>query len=207
MKKPMILLMLLLLATLPLFCEDISFSGGYTRMNMQQGNEIITLGNKAQVTVGSLTLMADSIELSGDNFSYVNCTGSVSVTDPQRGFSLVSKNLYYDRIKKTMIVNSWVEIQDTTNEIIASGAWLEFDLDKGTILLQIHVKLFHATEEGPMVCKADTLTFDRNEQTLKLMGNANVDWNSDTYQAQVIRVDLDTQEIKMDGSIKGTVHG
>jgi lipopolysaccharide export system protein LptA len=207
MKKPILILFLLLFASLSLFCEDISFSGGYTRMNMQQGKEIITLGNKAQVTVGSLTLKADSIELSGDDFSYVNCTGTVSVTDSERGFSLVSKNLYYDRIKKTMIVNSWVEIQDTTNEIAASGAWLEFDLESGTILLQIHVRLFHATEDGPMVCKADTLTFDRNDQTLKLLGNANVEWNEDTYQAQVISVDLDTQEIKMDGSIKGTVHG
>jgi lipopolysaccharide export system protein LptA len=207
MKRIALLLIFLSLASLPLFCEDISFSGGYTRMNMQEGKELITLGNKALVTVGSLSLQADSIELSGDNFSYVNCTGSVSVIDTERGFSLVSKNLYYDRLKKTIIVNSWVELQDTTNEVSASGAWLEFDMDKGTIRMQIHVRLFNNTDEGPMICKAETIEFDRTGQKLILLGNATIDWKSDTYEAQVINVDLETKEIKMDGSIKGTVHG
>ncbi|AEV29043.1 hypothetical protein SpiGrapes_1227 [Sphaerochaeta pleomorpha str. Grapes] len=207
MKKFTFLLTMLVLSALPLFCEDISFSGGYTRMNMQEGKEVITLGNKALVTVGSLTLKADSIELSGDNFKYVNCTGSVSVEDPERGFSLVSKNLYYDRTKKLIIVNSWVELQDTTNEVSASGAWLEFDMENGTIRMQIHVRLFNNTDDGPMVCKAETVEFDRSGQTLRLLGDATIEWKEDTYQAQVISVDLETKEIKMDGSIRGTVHG
>lgn len=207
MKKCTFLLTLLLIFVLPVFSEDISFSGGYTRMNMQEGKEAITLGNKALVTVGSLTLKADSIELSGDNFMYVNCTGSVSVEDPERGFSLISKNLYYDRTTKTIIVNSWVELQDTVNEVSASGAWLEFDMENGTIRMQIHVRLFNNTDDGPMVCKAETIEFDRTGQTLRLLGNATIEWKDDTYQAQVISVDLETKEIKMDGSIKGTVHG
>ncbi|WP_320128151.1 LptA/OstA family protein [uncultured Sphaerochaeta sp.] len=207
MKRYLTLCLLLTLAMLPLFCEDITFSGGYTRMKMQEENKVITLGNKATVTVGSLTLKADNIELSGKDFSIIDCTGSVSVTDSEKGFSLVSKNLHYDRIENKLIVDSWVELQDATNALAASAGWLEFDMGKGSILLQIHARLFHDTSEGPMVCKSDMVRLDREGQTLVLTGNATIDWKNDAYEAQVIQVNLETKEIKMDGSIKGTVHG
>ena len=207
MKRLFFISFLLLSLTLPLLSEDITFSGGYTRMKMQEGFETITLGNSAVVKVGSLTLHSDDMELSGKDFRYISCSGNVSVTDPERGISLITKNLFFDRIEEIIIVDSWVELQDTTNEVSASAGRLEFKLKKGEILLQIQVRLLKHTDDGAMICRADSIQFNRDKELLNLRGNANIIWNPDTYEAQTITVNLKTEEIKMDGSIKGTIHG
>jgi lipopolysaccharide export system protein LptA len=51
------------------------------------------------------------------------------------------------------------------------------------------------------------LTYDRDHKRLQLAGDAVITWNGDVYQAHVITVDLDSEEIQLEGSIKGTVHG
>ena len=207
MKKLISAILLLLFASLSIFSEDISFSGGYTRMRMQEGFETITLGDSAEVTVGSLKLTSDEMVLSGKDFRYVSCTGNVTVTDPERGISLITKSLFFDRMEELIIVDSWVELQDTTNEVASSSGRLEFNLKKGVVLLQIQVRLLKHTDDGAMVCRADSIQFDRDKELLELRGNATIVWNPDTYEAQTINVNLQTEEIKMDGSIKGTIHG
>jgi lipopolysaccharide export system protein LptA len=58
-----------------------------------------------------------------------------------------------------------------------------------------------------MVCRADSIEYDRTRMKLSLIGNASVQWKGDSYQASVTTVDLETDEIVMEGSIKGTIHG
>jgi lipopolysaccharide export system protein LptA len=51
------------------------------------------------------------------------------------------------------------------------------------------------------------MRFDRTNQDLELKGKATIDWAGDRYEAERITVDLETEEIAMDGSIKGVVNG
>jgi len=84
---------------------------------------------------------------------------------------------------------------------------LQFSLQEGEVLLQVDVRLFKHTESGPMACTADVMRFDRTNQDLELKGKATIDWAGDRYEAERITVDLETEEIAMDGSIKGVVNG
>ncbi len=177
-------------------------------MHMQQGFETITLSEGATITSGSLRLEADTIVLTGESFRYATCTGSVSLHDEERGgISLQSKNLYYDRQEELIIIDGYLELDDQTNEVIASAFHLEFTLDDGgEVLLQVQVRLFkHTDSGGAMACKADSLHFNREKQMLNLEGNATIDWDRDLYQAQRITVDLTTEAITMEGAIKGGV--
>ena len=98
-------------------------------------------------------------------------------------------------------------MQDSKNEVSVSSAWLEFDLNGGILRLQLQTKILKSTSKGPMVCKADNVTYDRNSEKITLLGNAEVEWNNDTYKAQKLSVDLKTEEIVMTGDISGTVNG
>lgn len=187
--------------------EAISFSGGYTKVKLQQGREVITLSGGATVTVGSMTLKADTIEISGSDYRYVRTSGGVSVVDPERGIELSTSSLFYDRVDELIIVDGWVEIQDLEHEVVASGSWLEFAVQEGTLRLQMMVRLLKHTDKGAMICSAEDAFYDRDGETLALSGGASVYWNKDRYEASMITVDLKTDEIVMDGAIKGTVHG
>nr|WP_321262841.1 hypothetical protein [uncultured Sphaerochaeta sp.] len=207
MKRALIILAILVVPLLSLLAEPISFSGGSTSMHMQQGFETITLSEGATITSGSLRLEADTIVLTGESFRYATCSGSVSLNDEERGISLQSKNLYYDRQEELIIIDGYLELDDQINEVIASAFHLEFTLDEGVVLLQVQVQLFKHTDSGAMACKADSLRFNRESQMLNLEGNATIDWDKDLYQAQRITVDLTTEAITMEGAIKGVVNG
>ncbi|NBK20842.1 MAG: hypothetical protein EOM68_02320 [Spirochaetia bacterium] len=208
MRRRLPLAMLLtLILLLPLAAKDISFKGGSTRMKMQQGSETILLDNGAEVQVGSLMLRSTSMELYGTDFRFVRCEGDVSLQDEERGISLLTSSLLFDRVEETLLIDSWVELEDTNNQVIASAARMEFFLQEGIVLLQVQARLLKHTDDAPMVCRSDFMTFDRDKETLELKGRASIIWKPDTYEAQSISVDLKTEEIRMEGSIKGTIHG
>lgn len=207
MRKHLILTTLIALFTLPLIAEDISFQGGSTRMNMQQGSKTVLLENSAEVQAGSILLRSNTIELYGEDFRYVRCEGDVFLQDEERGISLVTSSLLYDREKETLLIDSWVELEDTNNQVTASAARMEFFLKDGIVLLQVQARLLKHTDDGPMVCRSDYMTFDRDKEMLDLKGRASIVWKPDTYEAQTITVNLKTEEIRMEGSIKGTIHG
>jgi hypothetical protein len=200
-------MLLTLILLLPLAAKDISFKGGSTRMKMQQGSETILLDNGAEVQVGSLMLRSTSMELYGTDFRFVRCEGDVSLQDEERGISLLTSSLLFDRVEETLLIDSWVELEDTNNQVIASAARMEFFLQEGIVLLQVQARLLKHTDDAPMVCRSDFMTFDRDKETLELKGRASIIWKPDTYEAQSISVDLKTEEIRMEGSIKGTIHG
>ena len=43
--------------------------------------------------------------------------------------------------------------------------------------------------------------------TQLLAGNASVNWNNNNYQDALISIDIDTQEINLEGKIQGEVNG
>ncbi|MDY0287535.1 MAG: hypothetical protein RBR15_01780 [Sphaerochaeta sp.] len=207
MRRYLVLAILIPMLTLPLLAQEISFKGGSTRMQMQQGSETITLLDGAEVGVGSLLLRASTMELYGKDFRFVRCEGDVTLQDEERGISLVTSSLLFDRVEETLLIDSWVELEDTNNQVAASAARMEFFLQEGIVILQVQARLLKHTDDGPMICRSDHMTFDRDKEMLELKGRATIVWRPDTYEAEAITVNLKTEEIRMEGSIKGTIHG
>ena len=194
---------ILILAALTLFASEISFSGGYTKVSMQQGNKSVTLSGGAKVSTDQVDLWADSMKLYGENYRYVTCTGNVRADEHENGISFNSPDIFYDRQTGEVRSDSWIEIQDTKNQVSLSGAWFEYNMKTSVMKLQIMARIVKIAEEKLMVCRADNITYDGKANTVTLRGNATVEWKDDTYKAAMIVVDLNTNDISLYGTISG----
>ena len=203
MRRFLTTLAIMILAAFTLFASEISFSGGYTKVSMQQGNKSVTLSGGAKVSTDQVDLSADSMKLYGENYRYVTCTGNVQATEHENGISFNSPDIFYDRQTGEVRSDSWIEIQDTKNQISLSGAWFEYNMKTSIMKLQIMARIVKIAEEKLMVCRADNITYDGKENTVTLRGNATVNWKDDTYKAAMIVVDLNTNDISLYGTISG----
>ena len=88
---------ILILAAFSLWASEITFSGGYTKVSMQQGNKSVTLSGGAKVSTDQVDLSADSMKLYGENYRYVTCTGNVQAQEHENGISFNSPDIFYDR--------------------------------------------------------------------------------------------------------------
>ena len=203
MRRFLTVLAIMILAELTLFASEISFSGGYTKVSMQQGNKSVTLSGGAKVSTDQVDLSADSMKLYGENYRYVTCTGNVQAKEHENGISFNSPDIFYDRQTGEVRSDSWIEIQDTKNQVSLSGAWFEYNMKTSIMKLQIMARIVKIAEEKLMICRADNITYDGKENMVTLRGNATVNWKDDTYKAAMIVVDLNTNDISLYGTISG----
>lgn len=187
--------------------DEISFSGGSSFVSLQEGSRSVRLSDGARVSVDTLVISADSIVLEGDDYEEVTCQGAVVISDEERGLTIRTTRLIYDRTSERLLIPTWCEISDRSNELVATCAALYYDMDEEVLELQMRVSLAKSTSDGIMNAKAEKVTFDRNASTLVLSGGADVDWNGDRYSALIVTVDLEGERISLSGQIGGTVHG
>lgn len=210
MKRTRILSIALLIASSLLYgqpLEAITFQGGHTKASMKEGRQVITLSEGAHVASGNISIQSKTVELSGSNFRDLKASGKVEIIDTENKIVLTGSTLYYNRETKNLRLEGWVELQDYTEEVLASGGYLEYDEPNQTLLLQIGARLLRHTDSGPLICRGDYISFDRQKMLLIVSGNPSLSWKGDTYQADIININLETEEIVLEGSIRGTVHG
>ena len=185
----------------------IAFSGGNSSMVLRDGKEHVSLTGGASVQIDSLVIEADEIELSGSSWRFVECSGNARVLDEERGISIRTSSIWYDREEERLLVTSWYEIEDRKNEVAASGAVLEYRMKEERLQLDKDVLLLRASEDSLMRCRAQSVMFSRGENRLVLSGSATVSWKGNSYKAEVIAVDLDTDTIMLEGRIQGDING
>ena len=219
MKRFLMIMNILMLLILPICAEEevapdtagdsdeITFSGGTSSIVLREGKENVVLSEGASVSVGSMEISADTITLSGNDWRYVNCEGATFVSDPERGIAIRTTGIWYDRTDERILISEWFEVDDTVNEVTATGASLEYRLSDERLQLDKSVSLQKSTDSGIMRCQAESVIFSRSENMLTLRGNASVNWGGDKYSAEVISVDLDTDSISLEGRITGNING
>lgn len=207
-KKIFLLTITFLLCTVWGFSsQNISFTAGATNVSFLGDDKEVELSNGASVKTSDVEITASNIKISGKDFSQINCSENVNIIDYKHNISIYSTSLSYDRVNEKIIIDGWVEMQDLNNSIAASAAWMEFDMNSGLLKMQIRAKILKDTSKGIMVCRADNITLNRDDETLILNGNSDINWDKDNYSADTIQVDLKTEDVKMIGKIKGKVNG
>ena len=84
---------------------------------------------------------------------------------------------------------------------------MAYDRKTNTMKLQIAAKLLRHTESGPMVCRADSMEYNRETMQLYMVGNTSVAFKGNRFQSASISIDLETEEIILEGSISGAFSG
>lgn len=184
---------------------EITFSSRYTRASMRGGQKSLILSQDAWVETGDTRIEADEIEVYGEQSRFLSCKGNVNITQKSDSIRLTAQQLLYDRIDEVLTIRGWAEMEDIEREIIVRGSYLEHNQRTGITLIQVHVRIFKDTDDGPMICLTDSAVYDSENQSLEMTGDSSVYWNTSTYRAARIAVDLQTNEIELEGSVRGTI--
>jgi lipopolysaccharide export system protein LptA len=192
---------LLILLCFPLQADRFTYSGDRASTILAEGSQHALLTGNARVDTQDLRITADSIELFGKDFIYAQCHGNVRVVDAKRGLDLSSQELFYDRSRKVARIKGNAVMADLKNEMVVRGGFIEDnDVEKITIV-QIGVRIF----KKDITCKAEFAKYWRDKKTLELSGLPWVSKGSDVYQAARITVNLDTEDISLEGDVQGTI--
>jgi lipopolysaccharide export system protein LptA len=194
---------LALLATaVPVFgAERFDFSSDNTAVTLSEGNQRALLTGHARVESKDLRITADQIELFGKDFIYAQCQGNVHVVDTKRGLDLTSQKLFYDREKKIARVQGNAVMEDLDNEMTVKGGFIEdWDTEQITYI-QVGVRIF----KKDITCRSEFARYQRDKKILELSGMPWVSKAGDVYQAARITINLDTEEISLEGDVKGSI--
>lgn len=187
--------------------SPVSFSGGSTSIRKVGGDLEVRMSGGASVRTDTLDLSAEEIEIWGEEYRWVRCSGAVKAVKEDDLVTLLAPSLLFDRKEGTVLIDSWVEIEDAGNEAALSAAHLDYNLETGLMRLQIQARMVKRTDEGLLSCSADLVTYDAKAQTLVLAGRASVVWGDDSYKAAKVTIDLATNELRLEGRISGAVNG
>lgn len=201
--KRISLVMFILFFSLLLFAgeDTITFSGNNMKTILARGRERTLLSGMAQLTSKDNFISADSIELYGKDFSYIFCTGNVHVINREKNIEVWSGKLFYNRDKNIIRFQENAVMEDKENEIVVKGGLIETWEDDEITIIQIGVRIL----KKDMVCRSEFARYLRNEDRLELSGMPRVIWKGDEYKALKIFIDLEKDEIHLEGNVKGEV--
>lgn len=184
-----------------IFAERITFSADSMSGRTVQGSDFTRLLGSATVITETMEIYADVIELSGTDFRYIKASGNVKGTNHESALDFTCQEMNYDRETKIASLESGVHLVDAENDVTAEAEMVEYNQESEVAVLQIAVRL----TQKDNVCTGAYAIYHKNDQLLHLSGNPKVVQGSDSFRAQEITLHLDTQEIMLDGRVRGTV--
>ena len=201
MKRLINLLALLLLCSTLYAADDFSFFGDSLSSSRGKGKEHTSLKGNAGIISSSTKIKADNIEIYGSDNDFAECTGTVEVIDNEKGISLKAERLFFNRRDDIIRVEGAAVMEDMKNEVIVKGNFLEYMGSDETCLIQIGVRIL----KDDMVCRSEFARYNRNDEILELTGMPVVFWKNDEYRALRIIVNLDKDEITLEGKVTGSI--
>jgi len=165
------------------------------------GREITILTGNAEVKSDNLLLRADRIEIQGDDNEFIDCIGNVWGHEEEKDIIFNTDRLRYDRRLKIARLEGNSSLEDKENEIVARSRFIEYDDENEIAIFQISVRMF----KDDMVCRSAYGIYNRKEKLLDLTGFPIVYKKDDEFLADKIRVDLNTDDVTMEGSVSGTI--
>jgi lipopolysaccharide export system protein LptA len=192
----------LLFCSTPFANADVfTFKADRMTGSRASGKEITILVGNAEVRSDNLLLRASRIELQGDDNQFIDCTGEVWGREEEKDILFLTDRLRYDRKLKIARLEGNSTLEDKKNEIVAKGRFIEYDDQAEVTVFQIGVRLF----KEEMVCRSEYAVYRRTEKLLDLSGFPVVFKKNDEFRADRIRVDLDTDDVTMEGAVSGSI--
>lgn len=199
--KRFVNLIAIFILTNALFAEKIVFNAGSMSGQAGDSSATTTLSNGAFIQTSSMEISADTIELSGDDYRFIKATGNIVGKNLETKMEFTCDSMNYDRETKVALLQGNVSLTDTENDVKAKAQIIEYNQNTNIAVLQIEINLTQKNN----VCTGSYAVYQKNEQMLEISGNAQVKQDKDTFRAQQITLNLDTQNITLSGNVKGTV--
>ena len=192
---------LLFVSFLPAAPVKITFSADKMQGSGEKGKNSTSLTGNAKVSVDSLNIYGERIELYGKDYRYIKANGSVTGEDAEKGFTFSAASLSYDRETEIAEFMGQAKVEDTKNKVETAAERIEYNQKTEIILLQMAVKL----KSKDIACDSLFAVYNRNTSMLELTGKPMVKKGKDEFKAARILVNLDTEDIKLEGKVSGSV--
>lgn len=181
--------------------STISFKADKVTASVSENKKSTNLIGNAEVTVDSLIISADRIEIFGKDYRYVNATGSVKGEDADKGYSFKADLINFDRKTDTVTMFGKLELTDTKNDVSIASENIEYKKKQEIIIMRFNVKITNKD----INCNSMFALYNRKESKVELTGSPVVKKGKDEFRAGKISVNLDTEDITLDGRVRGSV--
>ncbi|UTY26876.1 LptA/OstA family protein [Treponema denticola] len=195
------LLIFLFLIDINAQTSTISFKADKVTASVSENKKSTNLIGNAEVKVDSLTISADRIEIYGKDYRYVNATGSVKGEDEEKGYSFKADLINFDRKTDTVTMFGKLELRDTKNDVSINAENIEYKKKQEIIIMRFNVKIINKD----INCTSMFALYNRKESKVELTGSPVVKKGKDEFRAGKISVNLDTEDITLDGRVRGSV--
>ncbi|TVR88233.1 MAG: hypothetical protein EA428_12035 [Spirochaetaceae bacterium] len=198
------LLVLVALAVVPLEAaspESFRFSGDRTSVTLAEGRERTVLSGNAEIVSDDTQIRADRIEIYGRNFRYAVAEGNVRVVDSKRDIHLSAARLFFDREADQLRAEGNVIMEDRANELLVRGRFLENRNEEELTIVQAGVRILGED----LTARGEYARYRRDIDTLEISGMPVVFRKGDEYRATRITIDLDRDEIVLQGEVRGRI--
>ena len=194
-------LILFFLTNISAQTSTISFKADKVTASVAENKKSTNLIGNAEVKVNNLTISADRIEISGKDYRYVNATGSVKGEDDEKGYSFKADLINFDRKTDTVTMFGKLELKDTKNDVSINAENIEYKKKQEIIIMRFSVNIINKD----INCTSMFALYNRKESTVELTGSPVVKKGKDEFRAGKISVNLDTEDITLDGRVRGSV--
>ena len=202
MKKTHILSILLAASFISsLFAETITFKADSLTGTAGNNSDTTRMQGNAFVKTSNMEISADSIELSGNNYRYIIADGAVTGKNLESKMEFTCGRMRYDRETKIAYLEDSVHLVDTANGVTADAQIIDYNQKTEIAIMQIGITL----KQKENVCTSAYAVYRKNDKMLEMSGNPKIVQGQDSFRAQEITLNLDSQEITLDGRVSGTV--
>ena len=167
----------------------ITFSADSVTASVSKNKKTTNLLGNAAVKVEALELFADKIEIFGEDYRFVYASGSVKGEDKKNNYTFQADLIKMDRKKDLVLMFGKIELS-------------EFDKAAEIMIMRFSVNITNKD----IVCSSISALYNRKNSSLELTGLPSVKKGGDEFKAARISVNLDTEDISLDGRVSGTVH-
>ena len=183
------------------FSGTINFKANSMQGSVGDNNTSTILKGNAWIESEELELFADEISLKGDDYDFITAKGNISEKYKETNFAFSCNSLEYNQNTGIVLLKDNVTIDDSDNEISATASVVEYDKNLEIATMQINVVINHKSS----VCTGTLAIYKKKEQLLDLSGNPQIVRDEDTFSAQEITLNMETEEITLDGKVRGSV--
>ena len=188
------------LPAVPALAFEGEFSGDDMDVVLATGRERVFLTGNAYFRTESTTITADTIELYGDDYRYARGEGSVRVVDDELNLIITCDSFFYDRIAEYTQAEGNAVMEDLDNEVVVKGGLLENRNEEDLTLIFTRVRIFQGTD---LTTWSEFARYRRDTNILELSGLPRVIRDDDEFRANRIVINLDTDEITLQGEVQG----
>ena len=185
----------------PVYAEVFTFRADRMSGGRATGREVTVLTGNAEVRADNFLLQADRIEIHGPNNRFIEGIGNVRGMEVEKNIHFRTDRLRYDRTLRIARLEGNSTLEDRNYGMTARGRFIEYDDKQEIAIFQISVRMF----KDDLICRAEFAVYRRRDQTLVLQGFPVVYRGNDVFRAERIRVDLETNDVVMEGAVEGEI--